>query len=371
MSDSTLRLVRAQQFELDPGPLPTPFCDATMGPFTHWKVNWLQLTADDGVVGQAPGGLHPLACPLLLDGQARDLDQWWHDLWWALRNSGHRNGATAGTLFAIDMALRDIRAQRAGQPWHRFNGAQRDVVPVYGSGGGTNLDRDQLTAQMRQFVEAGFTTVKMKVATDFGRRPDEDVQRVKAVREAIGPDVQLAVDANQAWSAVDALRFADRIAGCDIAWFEEPVHSADRHAIAAVARQCPFPVAMGESENHWLGFRDLVECGVQHLQPPPHGLPGLARWSEAVAFAEQADRTWSSGGTSPFTAMDVATRSGGMVEYLAPIIGHLCTCFADCPRIEQGMIRLPADRPGLPVRVDLEDLHEKGAMRVRADHTAP
>jgi L-alanine-DL-glutamate epimerase-like enolase superfamily enzyme len=215
-------------------------------------------------------------------------------------------------------------------------------------------------------VRCGFTTLKMKVAKDFGARPDEDLDRVRAVRQAIGPSTRLAVDANQAWSAADALAFARRIADLDIAWFEEPVHSANRAALRKVCAASPVPVAMGESENHWLGFRDLVDCGVAHLQPSPHGLPGYERWRDALAFAETSGRAWSSGGYSHLTAVYVATREGGVVEYLRAIIGHLATCFAVKPAIERGVIRLPAT-PGLPVRVDWDGLRARGAVHPLCD----
>src|SRR5688500_393529 len=183
------------------------------------------------------------------------------------------------------MAMRDILAQRANLAWHRFMGAQRDKVPVYASGGGTNLPLDELLAEMRDFVACGFRTVKMNGGADFGTRMEEDVRRVRAVRAAIGANIGLAVDANQTWDAAQALDFARRIAELDIAWFEEPVHSADRAALRELcAAPCPIPVAMGESESHWLGFRDLAECGAPHLQCGPGGLPGFDRWTDALAF---------------------------------------------------------------------------------------
>ena len=367
-ANSDLCFIRIQEDELDPGPLPVPFHDSTMGPFTHWKLPWLRLTADDGLVGQAPAALHPLVRGLLLK-EHHDLPGWWHRAFWALRNNGHRNPQTSSCISALDMAGCDILAQRCGLSWHRFMQAKRNAVPVYGSGGGTNLTIEQLTAEMRDLVRCGFTTVKMKVAKDFGAKPDEDVERVRAVREAVGNAVGLAVDANQAWDSGQALAFARRIADLNIAWFEEPVHSADRAALHELCSACPIPVAMGESENHWLGFRDLAECGVAHLQPSPHGLPGYTAWSEAVAFAEKSGRQWSSGGYSHLTALYVATRDGGVVEYLRAIIGHLATCFLLKPAIEHGMIQLP-ETPGLPVRVDWERLNARGAVRTLWDECA-
>lgn len=370
--NNKIRLLRAESFDLDPGPMPVPFSDSTMGPFTHWKMPWLRLTADDGTIGEAPTDLHALARPVLFTAGGSDgltPQEWQFKLYWMLRNNGHRNPDTTGFLWGFDIALRDILAKRAGQPWHRYMGATRDVVPVYGSGGSTGFTEEELIAEMRGMVAAGYRTVKMKVAKNFGRHMDKDVARVKAVRRAIGDGIALAVDANQAWTAEQAAAFARRIEDQNIAWFEEPVQSADRHAIRDICKACPFPVAMGESENNAFAFRDLYECGVRHIQPHPACLPGFDHWQQALAWAEKTGELWTGGGFSHLTAMFVATRRDGMVEYLRSIIGHLATCWKEKPLEENGTFRLPTT-PGLPVKVDWEGLQNRNAVRVIADDRA-
>jgi len=365
--DNTIKIVRVQVDELDPGPLDVPFMDSTMGPFTHWKINWLRLTASDGTVGQAMGsaGL-PESIAALLNDSPRDIDSWAERLFWLHRNNGHRSPASAGPLAAIDLAMRDILARRAGLALHRYLGALRDSVPVYGSGGGTNQPLDKLVTEMRALVDSGFTTVKMKVGKDFGRRMEEDVQRVFAVRQAIGPEVGLAVDANQVWSAPQALHFAERIAPMGIAWFEEPVHSADRQAIREIAKHCPFPVAMGESENHWLGFRDLAECGVQHLQPAPGALPGFKRWKQAVGFGRGACENWSAGGSPHLNAWYLATEPDGMQEYLHGVVGQWTRLWSIHPQISGGQITL-GSTAGLGIQVDWDGLSARAATRSVVD----
>ena len=369
LSDPNIRIMRVELYELDPGPLPRPFCDATMGPFTHWKLYWLRLTADDNVVGEAPATADTanLLRPLL-GGEPRTLSTWWHQLYWMSRNAGHRSPGVTGMLTAIDIAMRDILAKRAEQPWHRYNGAHRDSVPVYASGGGVNLTTEQLIAEALAAQQDGYNTFKMKVGADFGRRMDDDVKRVAAVRKAVGPAMRLAVDSNQCWDAQTAINFAERIEAYDIAWFEEPVHAADRRATSDVAAHARVCVAFGESEAHWLAFRDLAELNVPHLQPAPAKLAGFRPWQEAVSFAESEGRDWSSGGLSPLTAMFVATRPGGVVEYLRPIIEHLTTCFAEKPaEPTDAHFHLPADRPGLPVEVDWARLRARNAIRCHLD----
>lgn len=360
--EPSLRFTRVQVFELDPGPLPRPFQDATMGPFRRWTLKWLRLTDDQGAVGEAPAGVDQATAERLVSDGPMSLAQWHHRLWWMHRNAGHRNPATSSQLFAFETAAVDVLARRAGLAWHRYLGAERDSVPVYASGGGTNAGLDDLLAQAKRWAEAGYPLMKMKVATDFGRRMDADVDRVRAVREAIGPRMGLAVDANQAWSAEQAITFAHRIEPLGITWLEEPVAAADRHAITEVCRRSPVPVAMGESENHWLGARDLVECGVDHVQVNPAALPGVQGWQWAQAHARQAKRGWSAGGLSHLTAALVATQPEGIVEYLEDIIGHLATCFATGPTIVNGQIQLSTEQPGLPVRVDWDRFAARQAV---------
>jgi L-alanine-DL-glutamate epimerase-like enolase superfamily enzyme len=366
--DQTIRIERVQVDQIDPGPLNPPFMDSTMGPFERWSIAYLRLTADDGTVGQAPMGISPLVLDALLTESPLTIEQWWTRLWWLQRNAGHRNPTTTSTMAAVEAAMVDILAKRAGLPWHRYLGGKRDTVPVYGSGGGTNRPLDELVAEMRSLVAAGYDTVKMKVGKQFGTRMDEDVDRVKAVRQAIGPAIKLAVDANQIWSADEARTFARRIADLDIAWFEEPVHSADRKATRDLCRDCPMPVAMGESENHWLGFRDLQECGVPHLQPPPHGVPGWSKWREAVAFGREAG-TWSSGGQARLTAYFVATQPDGLVENLHSIGELFAGIWKTCPQIERGQITLPAT-PGFAYEVDWLKYENAGTLTSVIDRKA-
>lgn len=366
MAKETLRFVRVQVDQLDPGPLPVPFQDATMGPFTHWKMSWLRLTADDGRVGQAPGAASDETARTLLAEGPFTPQQWWHRIWWMNRNAGHRNPATSGLLYALDMAFRDVLAQRANMPWHRYMGATRDSVPVYGSGGGTNRTEEELVAEMKAFIADGYTTVKMKVGTSFGSDMPTDARRVKLVREAIGGRVELAIDGNQTWNAQQALAFAQTVADQNIVWFEEPVHSADRAGLRELCATSPMPIAMGESENHWLGFRDLADAGVRHLQPNPHCLPGFDRWMDALAFTEPRGGLWTCGGFSHLTAMYVATRPAGMVEYLSSIIGHLATCLKIKPEPRGGMFHLPKT-PGLPAAVDWDGLKARNAVKTLID----
>ena len=123
---------------------------------------------------------------------------------------------------SVDSALWDLKARLLDMPLVSLLGRVRDTIPVYGSGGFTSYSTEQVQAQFREWAAIGIKKMKMKV----GRDPDHDVSRVKAAREAIGPELELFV-ANGAYTRTQALEFAERFAAFRVRWFEEPVSSDD------------------------------------------------------------------------------------------------------------------------------------------------
>jgi len=121
---------------VEPPLLSKPFYDATMGPFKRCPYWWLTLFDEDGLYGEAPCSeqMSQIFVPLLLDGSRRTYNEWYYYLYWQIRNRGFRSRA-ARELAALDLAFHDLMAKEAELPLHRFWGARRDSVEVYGSGG--------------------------------------------------------------------------------------------------------------------------------------------------------------------------------------------------------------------------------------------
>jgi L-alanine-DL-glutamate epimerase-like enolase superfamily enzyme len=192
-----------------------------------------------------------------------------------LRNAG-RPGIAFCALSAVDLALWDLRARLLGVPLVSLLPAAHDHVPVYGSGGFCSYGVDRLREQLGGWVESGIPRVKMKL----GRDPARDPARLDAAREAIGEDSELYVDANGAFSAKDALRWAVRyVADWDVAWFEEPVSSADFDGLRLVREHALLDVAAGEYAYALADFRNLLGC-VDCLQADVTrcgGITGLLR----------------------------------------------------------------------------------------------
>ena len=139
----------------------------------------------------------------------------WDTMLSSVRNAG-RPGIAACAISAVDAALWDLKARLLDLPLARLLGGS-GAVPVYASGGFTSYSLDELAEQLAAWVAAGIPRVKMKV----GRRPDADLERVRAAREAIGPDAELFVDANGAYDRKQAQAFAEAFAQERVTWFEE------------------------------------------------------------------------------------------------------------------------------------------------------
>jgi L-alanine-DL-glutamate epimerase-like enolase superfamily enzyme len=160
------------------------------------------------------------------------------------RNLG-RPGIVSMAISAVDVALWDLKARLVGVPLCTLLGAVRDRVPIYGSGGFTSYTIERLQEQLGGWVKLGIPRVKMKI----GSSPEADPERVRAAREAIGPNAELFVDANGAYSRKQALALATRFhQDADVAWFEEPVSSDDLEGLRLVRDRAPagMDIAAGE-----------------------------------------------------------------------------------------------------------------------------
>jgi L-alanine-DL-glutamate epimerase-like enolase superfamily enzyme len=198
-----------------------------------------------------------------------------------------RAGITALAMSAIDTACWDIAGQAAGLPVWRLLGGESGTVETYASQGlWLDRTRDELAEEARGLVEQGFHAVKMRAGLPD---PDEDVARVAAVREAIGPGVKLMVDANQAWNLKDTLTMARRLEEYDLFWLEEPMDYESLTDYAAARPRIPMPLCTGES--NWLpGEIDTLarHRAADYLMPDLMRMGGITGWLDAAHAATDA-----------------------------------------------------------------------------------
>ncbi len=198
-----------------------------------------------------------------------------------------RTGAAMRALSAIDIALWDLNARSVGLPLFKFMGAVAlDRVPAYGSGGyyQPGKSNDDVAAEMRAFVDQGYDAVKMKI----GRlKPAEEAERVRIVREAIGPDIHLMLDANNAWPDLPtAMRHIERLEPLNPYWIEEPFLPDDIDNHARLARRTSIMIATGEIEAGRWRFKELLEKeAAAILQTDAIVCGGITEWRRIAATA--------------------------------------------------------------------------------------
>jgi L-alanine-DL-glutamate epimerase-like enolase superfamily enzyme len=169
-------------------------------------------------------------------------------------------------------------------PLYRLLGGARDRIRAYGSGINMHLDGEPLLDQMRGFLDRGYRAVKMKVGRD---NPEEDVERVGAVRRLVGPEVLLMLDANQKWTAGEAVRRARTLAPFSPFWLEEPVLADDRVAHCRVREGAGIPLAAGETMYTRYEFADFMRSGaLDVVQADVVRVGGFTEWLKIAKLAE-------------------------------------------------------------------------------------
>ncbi|MBR8743300.1 mandelate racemase/muconate lactonizing enzyme family protein [Nocardiopsis sp. MG754419] len=253
----------------------------------------VRISTDTGLVGTGvswtpligAGAVESLInadlAPVVVGGAAHPSR--WEELLWHLREAG-TSGLTLMALAGVDIALWDVQAKAAGVSLVELVGRRREKVAAYGSGVNLDYDTDDLTAQVRSWVEDGHRAAKIKVGSpDVGR----DADRVAAVREVLGADRVLMVDANQRWDVPTAARALDRLAEHDLHFVEEPLPAADLAAHERLRGRTAVPFALGENLRTVEDFERFVDAGVCDVAQPNvvrvGGITPFLRIAETVA----------------------------------------------------------------------------------------
>lgn len=285
-------------------------------------------------------------------------EQVWERLYWLLTPRG-QSGYASHAIAAIDLALWDIKGQALGEPCWRLLGGARNEVPVYATFGFAFFDRDELAAAAQDWVARGFTRLKMTVGHHALQRRDEprpldeviaeDVQRIRAVREAVGPDVQLYIDANCSLDYFHAHALAKRVEPYDIAFFEEPVSHNDIPNLQKLRSRTRIPLAAGQNEGLATRFRDLlVSQAVDVVQPNACISGGFTQCNRIAGMAAAFNTRFANGGAWPHHNMHLhaGLANGSLVEYHSVAVQCCELVFDQLPKPERGVLRLP-DTPGL------------------------
>ncbi len=326
--------------------------------FVSQETPMVRITDADGMVGIGysytigTGGssvqalLNDHLCPRLIGCEADEIEAIWRSLFF------HTHATTVGAmtsiaLAAIDTALWDLRCKRAKLPlWRMAGGAQRSV-PLYSTEGGwLHIETSALVEDALAVKAKGFSGAKIKIG-----RPHvaEDVARLSAVRDAVGPAFEIMTDANQGFNLSEAIRRARHYQELDIAWFEEPMHADDVEAHAQLTRSTSVPIAVGESMYSISQFKDyLVRKACTIVQVDVGRIGGITPWLKVAHMAEAHNVA-----VCPHFLMELhvslsaAVPNGRYVEYIPQLdeITHSRMTIKDGRAV-------PSDEPGLGIEWD-------------------
>ncbi|MER8485305.1 mandelate racemase/muconate lactonizing enzyme family protein [Mesorhizobium sp. M1322] len=351
--------VRCQLFRV---PLSHAMGDAKHGIHTHFELVTVTIRLSDGSEGTGytyTGGKGGRAIqavieydlkPFLIGKDGAAIDAIYDGLWWHIHYVG-RGGITAFAMSAVDIALWDLRGKADGKAlWQLAGGAGR-TAKVYRGGIDLNFTLDQLLSNVTSYLDAGFTAVKIKVGQPT---LEEDVQRVTAVRDLIGPEVTFMVDANYGLDVQQAIAAARAFEPFNLLWFEEPIEPDDYLGHAEIADATGMPLAMGENLHTIHEFRyALAQSKLSYIQPDASNCGGITGWLRAAAlFGPAGIPVCSHGMQELHVSLVAGCPSDGWVEAHSFDIDQYTT---RALMVDQGQAVAP-DTPGTGVTFNWEKL---------------
>lgn len=275
-------------------PLKEVLSDAKHGDHTHFELITCTIECDDGITGTGytytggKGGsaiYHLLVdelVPFVKQQNPNRIEKIWEDMQYHLHYVG-RGGLLSFAISAIDIALWDIRCKRLEAPLWQVVGGNSFETQCYAGGIDLNFSKEKLLKNIKSYIERGFTQVKIKVGQKDYK---EDIARIKAVRELIGPDVEFMIDANYSLSASDAIRLSKSVEQYNIRWFEEPTLPDDLEGYAQISESTSIPLAMGENLHTVYEFNHAIQhAKLGFLQPDASNIGGVTGFLKVAQLA--------------------------------------------------------------------------------------
>jgi len=296
--------------------------------------------------------------PAIIDMDPRDLEKIHDKMKPILSERGAMTGINLTALSAVDLALWDLNAKASNQTVAQVLGGARDYADVYVTYGFLAYEIEHLIEMGRRLMAEGHTRLKMLVGHKLG--VNEDMKRVRAVREALGDDLLLAVDANESIGLEDAMRLCPVLEECNIAWFEDPLRRVDARDMGMLRKRTTIPLSCGQMDGHSLRFREWVEHdGIDIFMPNSMYNGGMTETRRVAHLSQIYNKPLSdAGGGGVYCLHHVAGfRNGTLAEI------HLGTeqvehqMFTDAPMHVSGRITIPA-RPGFGVTLNRDNLKD-------------
>jgi D-galactarolactone cycloisomerase len=339
-----------------------------------------KIDTDDGLTGWGeafgPAQIHKTIidryyAPFLINKDPFDSQVIWENLYNMFRDNGQK-GVTIEALSAVDIALWDLKGKSIGRPvYQMMGGSVRDKIEPYATGMYRRYTKEEISecvSEASSYVKKGFRAIKIKIG--FGVK--YDVRIVEAIREKIGKNIAIMVDANHAYNSTDAIRVGKALEPYDISWFEEPVPPEDLDGYKNVREKLSIPISGGEAEFTRYGMQHLItrRC-VDIVQPDCTVTGGLSEFSKIVTLCTIANvrcipHVWGSG-IALMTGIHAAFSLPDFPPALEP-----ATTFVEydqtpnifrekialgIPEIKDGWIEAP-QKPGLGIEIDQKLIQE-------------
>ena len=347
----------------------------------------VEVATESGIVGHGftaiteeeivAAAINSVAAPNLLGADSLHREHIAERLYWLLTPRG-QTGYASHAVSAIDLALWDILGHVTGLPCWRLLGGARAEVPLYVTFGFGGFSREQLSDAARYLKAQGVTRFKMVVGHhalskrneggDLRAQLEEDIARVRTVRDALGEGPELYVDANCSLDPFSARWLAERIAEYDIAFFEEPVRDNDPAAMAELRRSTGMRVAAGQNEGQLFRFERLMDAAtVDVIQPNAVICGGFTTAAKAAGLAQARNVAMANGGAFPFHNMhlNAGLANGGLVEWHLAAVAMAEALYTGLPSHRHWALPVP-DAPGLGFTLDRDRLRDLAALPLSA-----